>query len=254
MQLLGAEHPLFADHILGRVEHDFVERDIVAIPVQIALLHNDAAIKRPLGQFECPVAHDVGDPGPGCVPVCHLAELKQRFRVHGKGAVVIHQLDEVGRGRIERDFEGGVVECFHTHLVEVGDLALEVGLGVHHREQHVGILITRFRMQGPMPTPHVISRSHLVAVGPFRVRVEVKGNDPTFIAELPALGHARLGLQRDGIFDCQALEQSSDDVILRYAGHHVGIETLRLSAVAIMQYAVAVTRDNVALSAPAGCD
>ena len=50
------------------------------------------------------VADDVGHPGPGRIAVSHLAELKQRFRVHREGAVVIHQLNKVGRGRVQRDF------------------------------------------------------------------------------------------------------------------------------------------------------
>ena len=76
VQLLSAEHALLTHDIFSGVEHDFVQGDIVAIPIQIAFLNNDATVKRPLGQFERAVAHDVGDPGPRRVAVRHLAELK----------------------------------------------------------------------------------------------------------------------------------------------------------------------------------
>ena len=45
VELLGTKHALLAHYILGGVEHHFIERHVVAIPIQIAFLHNNAPIQ-----------------------------------------------------------------------------------------------------------------------------------------------------------------------------------------------------------------
>ena len=171
MQLLNAEHALLADHVLHGIENHGVERHLVTIPIVLAFLDNDPAIQRPLGEGKRAVTDDIADPGPGRVAVGHLAKLHERFGVHGKGAVVIHELHKVGRRGVQGHFKGGVIEGLHADFVEVGDLALEIRLGVDQREQHVGVLVTCHRVQRPVPAPHIVAGRHLFSVGPLGARV-----------------------------------------------------------------------------------
>ena len=84
--------------------------------------------------------------------------------MHGEGAVVIHELDEIGRRGVERYLEGGLIQGFDTDLTEIGDLSFEVSLGVHHREEHVGILVTGHGVERAVPAPDVIACRHLLTV------------------------------------------------------------------------------------------
>ena len=109
-------------------------------------------------------------------------------------------------------------------------------------------------MQGAVPAPHIITGCDLLPVGPLGFGIQVESDDATFVAKLPALGDARLGLQRDGVFDREALEQRTDNVVLGYAGDHVGVKALRLGAVAVVQHTVAVAGHYIALTAAAGSE
>ena len=171
MQLLNAEHALLADHVLHGVENHRIQRHLVTIPVVLAFLDDDPAIQRPLGQREGAVTDDIADAGPGRVSVGHFTKLHERFGVHREGAVVVHELHKVGCRGVQGHFECGVIEGLHADFVEVGDLALEIRLGVDQREQHVGVLVTCHRVQRPVPAPHIVAGCHLFSVGPLGVRV-----------------------------------------------------------------------------------
>ena len=172
--------------------------------------------------------------------------------MHRKGAVVIHELHEIGCRRIQRHFQRRVIESLHADFIEVCDFALQIRLGVNDGEQHVRVLITRHGVQRAVPAPHVIAGCDLLSVGPFGVGVEVEGNDPAFVAEFPTLGNAGFWLQRDRVFHCQAFEQRTNNVILRDARDHVGVEALGLGAVTVMQNAVAVARHHVTFTTATG--
>ena len=94
----------------------------------------------------------------------------------------------------------------------------------------------------------------LIAIGPARIRVQIKRDDPAFVAEFPALGHAGLGFECDRVFDREAFKQRANNVVFGYAGDHMGIETLRLRTIAVVQHTVAVPRDHIALATAAGGD
>ena len=234
VQLLDPEHTLLAHHIFGGVEHHAVQADPVPVPVQIAFGHFDVAVQGPVGEYKGAVADDIADPGPGGETVGHFAELEQGLGVHRKGAVVIHQLNKVGGRGIQRNFQGGVIQGLHTYLGKILDLALRVGLGIDHREQHVGIQVAGLRMQRPIPAPDIVTGGDLFAVGPARFRIQIEGNDPALIAELPALGHPRLRLQGNRVLNSQTLKQGPDQVIFRNTGNHMGIEALGLGTIAVV--------------------
>ena len=164
VQLLDPEHAFLADHVLHGVKNHGVQRHLVAIPVVLALLDDDASIQGPLGQGEGAVTDYVAHPCPGGVAVRHLAKLQERLWVHGEGAVVIHELDEIRRRGVERYLEGGLIQGFDADLTEIGNLSLEVSLGVHHREEHVGVLVTGHGVECAVPAPDVIASRHLLTV------------------------------------------------------------------------------------------
>ena len=100
MQLLRTEHALLTDNVLGGVENDTIELNVVSIPVVLALFHDNAAIERPLFQGEGTVAHDVAHSGPWCETIGHLAVLHERLGVNCEAAVVIHELQEIRCWRV----------------------------------------------------------------------------------------------------------------------------------------------------------
>ena len=164
VQLLGSKHALFTDNVLCGVEDHLIERHLIAIPVVIAFLDDDAPVERPLGEFERTITDDIVYPGPRCVAIGHFPKLEERFRVHRERAVVIHQLDKVGRRCIERDLQRSVIRGLDADLVKVSDLAFEIGFGIDHRKQHVGVLVPGVGVKRAMPAPHIVTGGDLLSV------------------------------------------------------------------------------------------
>ncbi len=109
-------------------------------------------------------------------------------------------------------------------------------------------------MQRAVPAPHIVAGCYLFSIRPFGVGVQEKCNDTAAIAEFPALRDTGFGLQGLGIFNRKPLEQGPDDVVFGNPCHHMGIETLGLGTIAIVQYPIPIALYHVAFSTAAGGD
>ncbi len=212
VQLSHPEHALLAGDIFRGIEHDAVELHPIAVPVGIALRHGDAPVQLPVREAEGTIADDVLDPRPGREAVGGLAELLDRGPVHRERAVMIHQLYEVGCGRVQPHLQGVVIQRLDAHRAEIIELPGGERFGICHRVEHVGVLVAHGRTQGALPGPHVVLRGQRIAVGPLRRRIEVKGDGQAVLADIPALRDTRLRLQCIRVLDCQSLEQSVHDI------------------------------------------
>ena len=172
--------------------------------------------------------------------------------MYREGAVVIHQLDEVGGAFGQGDLQGEVVQGFNADLGKIGDLPGGEGLGVFHREQHVVVLGAHGRAEQAFPGPHVVVGTHGVTVGPPRLGIDMEGDGAAVLADIPALGHPGFRLQGIGVLDCQALEQGANDVVFRHPGHHVRVQALGLGTVAVVENTLAVARLDIGFAAATG--
>ena len=93
----------------------------------------------------------------------------------------------------------------------------------------------------------------MLSVGPLGLGIQIKSNDSSVVAKVPALGNARFGLQGDRILNRQSFEQSADNVVLRHSRDHVGIQTLGFGTVSVVQNTIAIAAHHIAFATAAGC-
>ena len=234
MQLSRAEHALFTDDVLGGIELDAIQFDLVGVPVGVTFLHNDAAVQLPVFQLEGAVADDIFYPSPFGKAVGGLAKFFNGGPVNRKGAVVVHQLQEVGRGFVQGDLKSELVQCFHAEIIGAGQFTGGVGLCIFNRVQHIGVQVTHCRVERALPGPDIIFCGHGVTIGPPGCGVDIKGDNTAVFTELPAFGNAWLRLQGIGVFHRKAFEQSPDQVAFGNTGHHMGVQPLGLRAIAVV--------------------
>ncbi len=154
--------------------------------------------------------------------------------VDSKGRRVRQQPQKVRRWRGQGDLKRQLIQRDHTELTG-GQLAGQNRLSVGHRREHAGIGRRGLWVDHAPPRPHKIPRGDGLAIAPAPIGVEIKGVGQPVSADVPARRCARNDLTVGGRGG-QPLKQINHDVGCRHALPQVGVQCLRLFAVAAVQH------------------
>ena len=98
VQLPGTEHSLLGNGVFNGIENNFIQTDIVCIPVVGVAFNYHPAVDLPLRQLKGTIAYQVALVGPARAALIGGAKFFNGRAMHWKQAVVIQQLQEVGVG------------------------------------------------------------------------------------------------------------------------------------------------------------
>ena len=234
VHLPGAEHALVGGEVLGRVEMDRVELHRRGVPVVRVADDGDELVGFPRLEDERAAADEVAGLGPGQALAVERAVFRDDVRRHGPPRIVAgHDLEQVGRGVVERDDESAGVGGLETDLREVGEPALIVVAGAGDEVVHeVGVLGGERGREDAAKGLDDLAGGDRVAVGPPEVGAKRKGIDEAIGGDRPRLGEAGHGAEVLRVLGHEALEQGHDDLVLGHAGDSLRVEVLHLGAVA----------------------
>ena len=138
----------------GRIVNDFVNADLVLVPIGRRFFHDNIRLRLPFGELIRTVADNIARLRP------FVAVLFNGFLRHGIGGVMRGEIQEVGRWIIEFDLQGTVVygldaECFDIFFRAVGN-----GFGIFYRIEDEGIFTACRRIDGAPPGIDKIARSY----------------------------------------------------------------------------------------------
>ena len=203
---------------------DAFHGDAVAVPVMGVAFKPDAVVDAPLFQDVGAVADEFAGLGPVVGEAFDRGEVDRGEGDEGA------EVEEVGGGVFEGDFEGGGVEGADADLGEIGDAALvEVARAAQVVELR-GIFGAGGGVEGAPPGTDKVVGGDGVAVAPAGVAAQVKGVDPALRADLPAFGDAGDGLC-GGVEGGQAFKEGVGDAALGLAGDEGGVERFGFGSV-----------------------
>ena len=223
MEFAAAEGALFGEEVGDGAEFDGVERDLLDVPVERVLAHDDAAGHFPFFQRESAVAHEGTGPGPKRIERIHLAVLEDCARVHGDPAVVAEELQEVRDRILELDDERARVGRAEADGPEVLGLTGVEMLGAADTVQHRGVFGAEARREHPLVTEEEIGGGHRVAVRPAGIFAQAEGPGLAVFRHRPAFGDAGDGVQVLRVVIHQAFEEGGDNMALTQSGNGLRI-------------------------------
>ena len=119
VQLAHTEHALLGGNVFRGVEHDAVQLHAITIPIGVTLLDENTAIQFPVRQAKWSVADHVLDSSPGSEAVGGLAVFFDGGSMNRVRALMIQQLYEVGRGRVQFDLQRVFIQRFNAYVEKI---------------------------------------------------------------------------------------------------------------------------------------
>jgi hypothetical protein len=196
----------------------------------------------PFGEDEWPVTDEAPRTGPIISARIGIAVLSKRRQMHRIPGLMRQQGQKVRRGIVKGDFQRVVIDDFEAYLVKVGNAVGVVSLGVFHHEKHIGILGGERGREDALVRFPKIARGDRVAVGPFRVLVQMERVHFSVGGNVPGLRHAGNRMRIHRVFRDEAFQQRHKDVKFLDAGHDAGVKVLGFGAVSDVKNLVVIAR------------
>ena len=170
--------------LLNRIVDDFVNGDVVVIPVSRRFFCGNARLRFPFTQVIGAITDDMLWPCP------FVAELFDRFARDGIGGVMRHQAGEIRRRIIQFDLQGAPIQCLDAERFNIFFLPAGNRLGIFHRIKNEGIFTAGGGIDRALPGIDKIIRRHRLAIGPFGIVAQMESINFTVIGNFPFFGDA----------------------------------------------------------------
>ena len=138
----------------GRIVNDFVNADLVLVPIGRRFFGDDIGLCFPFGELIRTVADNIARLRP------FVAVLFDDFLWYGIGGVMRGEIQEVGRWIIELHLHGVRIYGFDAKRFDIFFRAAGNGFGIFYRIEDEGIFTACRRIDGAPPGIDEIARSY----------------------------------------------------------------------------------------------
>ena len=223
VQLFRAEHALFSGDVFCGIEHNTIEFYLIIAMEKGISLNLNSSVNFPGLEFKWAIAYEVALISPAGSALISATKLLDSGLMDWVHAVVIQQLQEVGRWVFQGNLQCQIIEGLYTHLLKICYLAFVEFVGINNREIHIGIEVTQSWLQGTRPGPDKVMGIVHIAIGPASIVTQLEGVDTAVVADSPGFGNAGLWLQSLAVFVHQAFHKRHNNMMLGNASGNMGV-------------------------------
>ena len=156
-------------------------------------------------------------------------------RMHGQGALVGQEFEQIGRRLLQRDLQRALVGSGDAERFERGAGGRLVDRrGIADRKEQVGVFRAGFRVDDAPEGIDEVRGPDRIAIRPFCVAAQLEAPAPAVRTHRPAFGDAGHDLALH-IVDDEALAQVAQQMRFRDGGGLVWIERFGIAVIAAME-------------------